>query len=130
MGSGQRRKGFGAAPIRSPWLLIPKGPMKLQGVPTSSSAEDICESVFLGSAVLGAVAGVIGATVCSARLLGGGYAEALAVAGAALGCWLLGTLGAVVFGPACAAVLHHRRAPAPAAVEGQPAASFGDAAMT
>jgi hypothetical protein len=104
--------------------------MKHEGVPTSSSAEDICESVFLACAVLGTVAGAIGATALSAGLFGGGYAEALAVAGAAVGCWLLGTLGAVVFGPACAALHRRWHAPAPAEIREQAAASFSDAAIT
>lgn len=104
--------------------------MNHQGVPTSSSAEDACESVFAVSAVLGAVAGVVASSVCSAQWLGGAYPEALAVVGAVLGCSLFGALGAVVVAPAYAAFVHSRHAPAPAEVEEQSAPHFGDAAMT
>jgi hypothetical protein len=102
--------------------------MKPQGVSTSSSAEDTCESVFLVSAVVGTVAGVIASAVCSAQLLGGAYPEALAVVGAVLGCGVFGTLAAVVFVPAYLA-FHHRHPSAPAEAQGQPAARFGDAAI-
>jgi hypothetical protein len=103
--------------------------MKPQGVPTSSSAEDTCESVFLVSAVVGTVAGVIASAVCSALLLGGAYPEALAVVGAVLGCAVFGTLAAVVFVPAYLAFHHHRHCSAPAEVQEQPAARFGDTAI-
>jgi uncharacterized membrane protein YeaQ/YmgE (transglycosylase-associated protein family) len=104
--------------------------MNDQGVSTSSSAEDTCESVFVVSAVLGTVAGVVASSVCSAQWLGGAFAEALAIVGAVLGCSLFGAIGAVVVGPAYAALVHHRHAPAPAEVEEQPATRLGDAAMT
>jgi hypothetical protein len=96
--------------------------MNTQGIPTPSSAEDACESVFLGCTVLGTFAGVLAAAVGSAELLGGAYVEAVAVAGAAVGGATFGALGAFVLGPAWAALLAHRHAPASEVAEHPPAA--------
>ncbi len=96
--------------------------MTQQGVPAiTSPTDDARESVFLTSAVLGAVCGAIGASVVSARLFAGEYAETFAILGAGFGCWVFATVGA-----AAAALFHHQPAPATADAHGP----FGDAAMT
>jgi len=101
--------------------------MRRQGVPTTSPScvaldartESAAEAVFLVCAVLGTVAGAVGAAVCSALLLDGGYLDALAIAGGAVGCWVFASLGA----------LAADRTGAQAARRHEPAAGpFGDAA--
>ena len=100
--------------------------MRHQGVTTTSfvaldaRTESAADALFLTCAVLGTVAGAIGGAVCSALLLDGGYLDAMAIAGGAVGCWLFATLSSLAAGRTGEAAGHHEPATGP----------LGDAAMS
>src|SRR4051794_9305472 len=102
--------------------------MRHQGVPTTSPScvaldartESAADALFLICAVLGTVVGAVAAAVCSALLLNGGYLDALAIAGAAVGCWVFAALGGLAAGRSGEAAEH--RGPA--------ADTFGGAATS
>src|SRR5437764_15397853 len=101
--------------------------MRRQGVPTTSPScvaldarsESAADALFLTCAVLGTAVGAVGAAVCSALLLDGGYLDALAIAGGAVGCWVFASLGALAAGRT-----------AEGADRREPAAPFRDAALS